>query len=82
MADELPAKFHADPQRANMLALVRKGWTVTPSRIMSGWLQATNGFGESVVAPDFRQLLNKAAEKDAERLKKQRAEREREARKP
>lgn len=52
-----------DAQRAAYVALRRKGWEVTRSRIAG--VQANKPQrGETVYAMDFLALLNKAAKKD------------------
>lgn len=69
----MPADWQVDPQRACLVALVKKGWECRPSTIANGWLQAIHhASGDTVVGRDFKQLLNAACAKDAERPKKQR----------
>lgn len=68
-------------QKVCFIALRRKGWEVSPSRIGgNGYWQAVNvQRGDTVVAKDFRTLLDKAAERDAEAAKKQREAKAKEA---
>lgn len=58
----------ADPDRANFIALARKGWDVSLSRI-AGYQATKHSAGQTVYAFTLRALLNKAAKKDAERKK-------------
>ncbi len=60
-------------QRSAYIALLRKGWVVTPSRIATGYFTATkHEREESVSSKDFLDLFNLANAKDAAWTKKQR----------